>query len=61
MSVTFIKRECEPHPGCFTMSDRCDKCIDENLRDAFAICHGNFAASLSRALGKLIDQEEETK
>ncbi len=29
--VTFIKRECDRHPGCYTMTDRCERCHAEDF------------------------------
>lgn len=31
MPVTLIKRECPNHPGCYTLSGPCERCIDEQF------------------------------
>lgn len=41
--VIFIKRECDKHPGCFTMTNKCDLCIDEEFEDHVSKMFAKFA------------------
>lgn len=50
MTVTFIKRECDRHPGCYTMSEKCERCHDEEFDRRIAA----IFADLDRTLGKVL-------
>jgi hypothetical protein len=48
--VTFIKRECDRHPGCYTMTDKCEVCATEDFRAAVAEIWQRFAEETGRIL-----------
>lgn len=50
MTVTIIKRECDKHPGWYTMSDRCEVCIKEEFDAALDEIWSEFAKQLQERL-----------
>lgn len=49
MTVVFIKRECDRHPGCYTLTDKCERCVTEDFHAAMDDVWARVRADLAAA------------
>lgn len=54
MTVIFIKRECKRHPGCFTMGEECERCIEDEFRARGDHILDDYAKAISDLLRRLV-------